>query len=204
MALQAEALGWSSSSSSSILWKPFSSQVAMPGSELTVGDGLSLPGVLGWVPRTGKFSFSQTSTTDLRVCPGAPAVTALRTFTSGSCIPFAGRIAVSLLLAQGAWLFPLLNSSHSLRYIPGSSAVLCKILCSWRLQRVRKMLGSTENNSSPRSMAWRALSSRCPGRFWCRQLICWDRRCAPQGLAGLGHLTAQPFPLSLCIPHRRV
>lgn len=176
----------------------------MSGSELAVGDGLSLPRGLGWVPGTGKFIFSHTSATDLRICPGAPAITALRTFTSGSCIPFAGRIAVSLLLAQGAWLFPLLNSSHSLRYIPGSSAVLCKILCCWRLQRVRKMLGSTENNSSPCGMAWRTLSSRCARRFWCRQLIRWDRRCGPQGLAGLGHLTAQPFSLSPCIPHRRV
>lgn len=134
--------------------------MAVPKSKLAVGDGLSLPGG----SRTGKLSFSQTSATDTGFLRLPVAITALRVFFSGSFIPFVGRIAASLLLAQ--CLFPLLSSSGSRWDFSASAAALCKILCCWRLLRARKILGSSESKScpSPCSMAWKGESS--PATAW--------------------------------------
>lgn len=63
-------------------------------SKLAVGDGLSLLGVL---TVSQEERNSQTSATVLSGCPGASDVMALKTFISGSYIPFAGRTAAVLL-----------------------------------------------------------------------------------------------------------
>jgi len=164
--------------------------------------GLSLPwdSAVPW----GR-GISQTSVTALKVCPAASDIPALKIFISGSCTPFAGTAAPSQHLARG-WgevTFPFAEPQPAV--FPGSSAVLCKIPCCWRLRRVRKMPGSAESIfcPSPGGTAWRALSRLCPRRFWCRQLLStrMDVRTKGAGRAGMSHCTTCPsFPS--CLPQQ--
>lgn len=99
----------------------------------------------------------------------------------------------------GRWLFLLLSISRSLWDSPGSSAVLCRACVA----ESEEDTGKHREQFLPQP-TWPGLVS--PLRLLPEAvlvLICWDGCWGPQGLAVLSHLTAWPFSLPPCIPHRR-